>query len=197
MRRLRGQLTYANVIATVALFLALAGGAYAATQLPKNSVGPKQIAKNAVRSSKVKDGSLLAKDFKAGQLAGCGGGASGKGTAGPSGPLVPPARPGHRARARSASTARSTTTSSSSSRQSSDGSRGVVRRRRRCGRQSPHSSRRSGDGFHAWGIRWSPDKGLQRAVDNEPAARLEPRRPPVAAPPSSTSSRPRPRPARR
>jgi hypothetical protein len=33
------RLTYANVIATVALFLALRGGAYAATRVPARSVG--------------------------------------------------------------------------------------------------------------------------------------------------------------
>jgi hypothetical protein len=62
------RLTYANVIATIALFLALGGGAYAALKLPKNSVGSAQIKANAVNSSKVKNGSLLAGDFKAGQL---------------------------------------------------------------------------------------------------------------------------------
>jgi hypothetical protein len=66
--KLRSGLTYANVIATLALFLALGGGAYAAFKLPTNSVGSKQIKKNAVNSSKVANGSLLAGDFKAGQL---------------------------------------------------------------------------------------------------------------------------------
>jgi hypothetical protein len=66
----RSRLTYANVAATIALFLALGGGAYAATQmpLPKSSVGAKQLKKNSVTSAKVKDGSLLAGDFKSGQL---------------------------------------------------------------------------------------------------------------------------------
>jgi hypothetical protein len=62
------RLTYANVIATIALFLALGGGAYAALKLPTNSVGSAQIKANAVNSSKVKNGSLLKGDFKAGQL---------------------------------------------------------------------------------------------------------------------------------
>jgi hypothetical protein len=56
------------VIATTAIFIALGGGAYAAVTLPKNSVGSKQLKANAVTSSKVKNRSLLAKDFKAGQL---------------------------------------------------------------------------------------------------------------------------------
>lgn len=41
--RLRLKLTYANVIATIALFLALGGGAWAATAFPRNSVGSAQI----------------------------------------------------------------------------------------------------------------------------------------------------------
>jgi hypothetical protein len=65
---IRTRLTYANVVASLALFLALGGVSYAAVTLPKNSVGSKQIKSNAVTSSKVKDGSLLGKDFKAGQL---------------------------------------------------------------------------------------------------------------------------------
>jgi len=43
MRRIKGKPSYANVMATVAVFLALGGAAYAATKLPKNSVGTKQI----------------------------------------------------------------------------------------------------------------------------------------------------------
>src|SRR3954467_13301635 len=66
--KLRPGLTYGNVIATLALFLALGGGAYAALKLPKDSVGARQIKKNAVRSSKVKDASLLKSDFKPGEL---------------------------------------------------------------------------------------------------------------------------------
>jgi hypothetical protein len=55
-------------VALLSLFVALGGGAYAAVSLPENSVGPKQIKADAVRSSKVKDGSLLRGDFKTGQL---------------------------------------------------------------------------------------------------------------------------------
>jgi len=65
---IRKRLTFANVVACLALFIALGSGAYAATQLPKNSVGPKQIKKNAVNSAKVKDRSLKAVDFAEGQL---------------------------------------------------------------------------------------------------------------------------------
>lgn len=68
MKRLRASLTYANVMSSIAVFLVLGGAAFAATQLPKNSVGPKQLKKNAVNSSKVKNHSLKAVDFKKGQL---------------------------------------------------------------------------------------------------------------------------------
>jgi hypothetical protein len=58
----------ATVISVIALFVALGGTGYAAVTLPRNSVGPKQLRKNAVTSAKVKDGTLLKKDFKTGQL---------------------------------------------------------------------------------------------------------------------------------
>lgn len=56
--RPRSRLTYANLISSVALFLALGGVGYAATQLPKNSVGTPQIKKNAVTAVKIKNGSV-------------------------------------------------------------------------------------------------------------------------------------------
>lgn len=75
---IRNRLTYANVVATMALFIALGGSSYAAIQLPKNSVGSSALKKNSVTNSKikksavgsrhVKNGSLLTEDFLAGQL---------------------------------------------------------------------------------------------------------------------------------
>jgi collagen triple helix repeat protein len=53
MGLLRRHLTYANVAASLALFLALGGAAYAGTQLPKNSVGTNQIRKEAVTAAKI------------------------------------------------------------------------------------------------------------------------------------------------
>ncbi len=47
MKRFRPRLTYANVIASLALFVALGGSAVAAG-LAKNSVGPNQLKKGAV-----------------------------------------------------------------------------------------------------------------------------------------------------
>jgi hypothetical protein len=63
----RSRLTFANVVSLIALFVALGGGAYALT-IPRNSVGARQLKKNAVISSKVRNNSLLAEDFKPGQL---------------------------------------------------------------------------------------------------------------------------------
>ena len=57
-----------NLIAYVALFVALGGTSYAAASLPADSVGRKQLKQNAVTSQKVKNRSLLRVDFKAGQL---------------------------------------------------------------------------------------------------------------------------------
>ncbi len=64
----RPRLTYANVLSTAALFVALGGTGYAITTLPANSVGTLQIKAGAVNSAKVKNGSLLGKDLKAGVL---------------------------------------------------------------------------------------------------------------------------------
>jgi hypothetical protein len=60
MQKWRPRLSYANVIATLALFIALGGGAYAASQLPKNSVGTKQLKKNSVTAAKIKQGAIEA-----------------------------------------------------------------------------------------------------------------------------------------
>jgi hypothetical protein len=55
LKRFRFRPTYSNVVATLALFFALAGGAWAATQLPKESVGSTQLAKGAVTPAKLSD----------------------------------------------------------------------------------------------------------------------------------------------
>jgi hypothetical protein len=54
-------------MSTIAVFVALGGGAYAVT-VPRNSVGTKQLKANAVTGAKVKNRSLLLSDFKRGQL---------------------------------------------------------------------------------------------------------------------------------
>jgi hypothetical protein len=59
----------ALVIACLALVVALSGtGRAGSSSVPVNSVGSRQIQANAVVSSKVKNHSLLAVDFKTGQL---------------------------------------------------------------------------------------------------------------------------------
>ncbi len=62
-RGVLGRLTYANVTASIALFIALGGTSYAAVNLPRNSVGAKHLRSESVRSSEVRDGSLEARDL--------------------------------------------------------------------------------------------------------------------------------------
>ncbi len=86
----RRHLTFANVMSVIAVFIALGGASYAAINLPKNSVGTKQLKNksvgtkqlkaNAVNSKRVRDFSLRANDFRPGQL--------------PSGPTGPIGLPG-------------------------------------------------------------------------------------------------------
>jgi hypothetical protein len=67
LSRLRSRLTYANAMSTIAVFVALGGGAYAVS-VPRNSVGTTQLKANAVTGAKVKNRSLLMSDFKRGQV---------------------------------------------------------------------------------------------------------------------------------
>jgi hypothetical protein len=50
-------------VACIALFVALGGTSYAVTQLPRNSVGTKQLKKSAVTSKKIKDGTIAQADL--------------------------------------------------------------------------------------------------------------------------------------
>jgi hypothetical protein len=52
------KLTYANVMATIAVFVALGGVGYAATRLPDNSVGTAQLKNGAVATAKLKGTSV-------------------------------------------------------------------------------------------------------------------------------------------
>lgn len=58
----------AMVVAVIALVIAMVGTGYAASLLPKNSVGTKQIKKNAVTSAKVKNKTLIGKDINLNKL---------------------------------------------------------------------------------------------------------------------------------
>jgi hypothetical protein len=92
---IRSRLTYGNVVASLALFVALGGTGYAVTKIDAGSVGTKQLKKNAVISKKVKNGSLRKKDFKAGQLpAGAKGDTGATGPAGPKGDTGATGQPG-------------------------------------------------------------------------------------------------------
>lgn len=72
------RLSYANVMSTVAVFLALGGTSYAVTKLPKGSVGARELGKGAVTTEKlakaavtgetVRDGSIAGADLAAGAL---------------------------------------------------------------------------------------------------------------------------------
>ncbi len=70
--RLRPKLTYSNLIATIALFIAL-GGAAVAAGIPKNSVGPRQLKRGAVTAAKLRkaavtSGKLAPKSVVTGKL---------------------------------------------------------------------------------------------------------------------------------
>jgi hypothetical protein len=54
LSRVRARLSYANVVATLGLFIALGGASYAAVNLPNNSVGASEIKRNAVRAQEIR-----------------------------------------------------------------------------------------------------------------------------------------------
>lgn len=85
MKRKSGScISYANVVATLALFIALGGSSYAAIVITG-----KNVKDNSLTTKDIKNRSLLKKDFKAGQLprgpSGLQGSSGPKGDAGPQG----------------------------------------------------------------------------------------------------------------
>jgi hypothetical protein len=73
LAQLRTRLTYANVMATSAVFIAIGGSSYAAIQVTgknvKNrSLTARDIKKSSLTTREIKNASLLARDFRAGQL---------------------------------------------------------------------------------------------------------------------------------
>src|SRR5437764_4634608 len=82
-----GRPSPALVISIAAPAVAMAGTGYAAITIPAHSVGHKQLKRNAVTTVNVRDHSLLARDFRAGQLPR--GGSGGTGARGPAAPRVP------------------------------------------------------------------------------------------------------------
>ncbi len=86
MSRIRQRLTYSNVISTICLFLLIGGGtAFAASELGKESIGPRQLKKEAVTPAKL---SAKAKSTLAGP-AGPAGQKGATGATGPAGPAGP------------------------------------------------------------------------------------------------------------
>jgi hypothetical protein len=69
MQRLREKLSYSNVIASVALFVAIGGTSYAAITLPRNSVGAKQLKRNAVGSSEIRPRAVTRREIRDGTIA--------------------------------------------------------------------------------------------------------------------------------
>jgi hypothetical protein len=59
LTRIHASLSYANVMATVAFFAAFGGGAYAATALPANTIGTKQLKNRAVTPAKVAPSTIV------------------------------------------------------------------------------------------------------------------------------------------
>jgi hypothetical protein len=98
LARLRARLSYANVTATLALFVALGGTSYAAASLARNSVGSAQIRAgavgfselrgNSVTTSRIRDKSIGLRDLAPNTRE------SLRGTAGPAGPAGPVGPPG-------------------------------------------------------------------------------------------------------
>jgi type VI protein secretion system component Hcp len=84
--RIRRHLSYANVLSTACLFIVLGGTSYAAL-----AVTGKDVKRETLTGANVKDGSLLRKDFKKGQLPRGRRGQSGaQGAPGSQGPQGPP-----------------------------------------------------------------------------------------------------------
>jgi hypothetical protein len=69
LKLIRTHLTYANVVATISLFLVLGGAtAFAAKQLAAHSVGTRQLKANAVTAAKIKDGAVTGNEIARGTI---------------------------------------------------------------------------------------------------------------------------------
>ena len=69
MHGIRNRITYANVMATIAVFLVLGGAtAVAASKLGKNTVGTKQLKANSVTTAKLKRNAVTEAKLKTGAV---------------------------------------------------------------------------------------------------------------------------------
>jgi hypothetical protein len=66
MHTLRSLLTYSNVMATVAVFIALGGTSYA---VATNSISSRQVKNNSIRGVDIRDDSVTGKDIRESSLA--------------------------------------------------------------------------------------------------------------------------------
>ena len=78
----------AMIVATLALFVAMGGTGYAVSKLPKGSVGPAQIRKNAVRSQHIKPGSITTAKLAQSTISALRAGVSSAAPAGAQGPVT-------------------------------------------------------------------------------------------------------------
>jgi hypothetical protein len=94
MSRLRSRITYPNVTATMALFIALGGTSYAVSQLPRNSVGARQVRADAVGASEIRSSAVRSRELRNRSVAlrdiSLGARRSLRGAPGPAGPQGPP-----------------------------------------------------------------------------------------------------------
>jgi hypothetical protein len=68
MEKVKHRITYANVMATVALFVALGGGAYAASVAKKNSVTSKSVRNGSIQGVDVGKDTLTGNNINEGTL---------------------------------------------------------------------------------------------------------------------------------
>jgi hypothetical protein len=68
LSRFKAGISFANVVAMLALFVALSGGAYAAIKLPSNSVKAKNIKAGAVKTAKLANNAVTAPKIKDGEV---------------------------------------------------------------------------------------------------------------------------------
>jgi Collagen triple helix repeat (20 copies) len=94
LARLRSRISFANVTSLMALFVALGGGAYAATVLEPDTVGPKHLKRGAVTSAKVRNETLRMADMRPGVKAALKGAPGATGLPGPTGPKGDPGAQG-------------------------------------------------------------------------------------------------------